>query len=154
MRLRGSLTGALSAHHPSLTLEVRAEAHRTLAAGERRWLDLGPRERCWIREVALTAGGVQLVQARTVVPQRSRRALRAVRALRRQPLARLLFTRPGAGLMDRAAAPLRPPRGGPPLPARRSLYRLHGEPLLVTEWLAPTLAREAPPMERYTVRHP
>lgn len=117
-------------------------------------LGLREGEHAWVREVLLFADGVPVVFARSVVAQRSiRPAWRLFRGIGARPLGEALFADPrvvrgplmvssldardpryhGAVSGARLVAP--PPR----LWARRSVFRLRGKALLVTEVFLPTI---------------
>ena len=113
----------------------------------------------WCREVLLRVDGVACVYARSVTPIGvSRSAWRAIRSLGTRPLAELLYASADvsrSGLASQVVTPGHPlyrrmrARGSGRLPhavlARRSVFRRHAAPLLVTECLLPTLWR----MERW-----
>ena len=146
----------------SLTRRLRAlagEAFRVSVIDER-WGRAWPDERrrlgrpvsewFWLREVLLCQADRPLVYARSVIPGTSLSGpLRRLRSLGRQPLGALLFGRypvvrgaievapldAGSRLGARAAA-----HGETPCWARRSVFRIAGRPLLVTEvFLQPLL---------------
>jgi chorismate--pyruvate lyase len=115
-------------------------------------------KRAWVREVLLHAGGRPLVMGHSIVARADLFGpWRSVRVLGTRPLASALFADPRVrrqpfeyarldprhALWKRARALL----GGRALPptlwARRSLFRLRGRPLMVTEVFLPGLVREA-----------
>lgn len=119
---------------------------------ERRRLRRGLRESLWLREVLLCRGERPLVYARSAIPASSLRGpLRRLRTLGRQPLGSVLFgrypVRRGAidvapvgsnSRLGRRAADC----GGTPAWARRSVFRIAGRPLLVTEVFLAELLEE------------
>lgn len=119
---------------------------------ERLRLQSGLRGALWLREVLLCGANQPLIYARSVIPATSLRGpLRRLRSLGRQPLGSLLFgrypVRRGAieiapvGLhsrLGRRAADC----GGTPVWARRSVFRIAGRPLLVTEVFLSELLEE------------
>ena len=113
-----------------------------------------------VREVCLSSGGRPLLVARTVLVSRRLQAHPTIRNLGTRALGSLLFADGPPAWSDRQVARL-----GPDSPlfrlvrrrhagvasaywARRTLYRLFGEPLLVTEIVLPNLIhRPASPAE-------
>ena len=146
----------------SLTRRLRSLAGERFAVRviDERWARAWPDERhrlgrpghewFWLREVLLCDADRPLVYARSVIPGRSLRGpLRRLRRLGRQPLGALLFGRypvargaievaaldAGSRLGARAGQ-----WGARPCWARRSVFRIAGRPLLVTEvFLQPLL---------------
>jgi len=121
-------------------------------ASERRALGIRRGERAVIREVRLMCGATPWVFARTVIPVRTLRGpQRRLAHLGSKPLGAALFadprlqrgeveiTRlvPGDSLFDHALAAA----GGEAAAVwgRRSLFRLRGKPLLVSEFFLPAL---------------
>lgn len=117
--------------------------------GERQALGMRRGERAMIREVRLLCGATPWVFARTVIPVRTLRGPRRRLAhLGSKPLGAALFadprmqrgeveiTRlvPGDDLYDHAVA-----EGAAAIWGRRSLFRLGGKPLLVSEFFLPAL---------------
>ena len=112
-------------------------------------LGASTRRAAWVREVQLCRGQTPLVAARSVIPASSLRGpLRRLRRLGSQPLGQLLFGRYPVtrGVID--IAPVQPDsslarrlaRGrATPAWARRSVFRVAGRPLLVTEVFLPAL---------------
>ncbi len=117
-------------------------------------LGLPLRQRIYTREVFLYADGMPVVFAHSVAaPQHLRGAWHALQNLGNKPLGALLFThplveraplhykalQPQHALYQRAAAVLdaAPER----MWARRSLFSLHGAPLLVTEVFLPDILK-------------
>jgi chorismate--pyruvate lyase len=110
-----------------------------------------------LREICLTAGGRPVLVARTAVLSRRLQAHPTLRGLGTRPLGSLLFEggRPGpqgprefariaAGSPLWRLARRCDPSGPRAYWARRTLFRLFGEPLLVTEILLPPLLRDPP----------
>jgi len=119
---------------------------------ERLRLRSGLRGALWLREVLLCRGHQPLIYARSVIPATSLRGpLRRLRALGRQPLGTLLF---GRYPVRRGAIEIAPVSrrdrlgrraadcGGAPVWARRSVFRIAGRPLLVTEVFLAELLEE------------
>ena len=108
--------------------------------------------RSWVREVVLECDGVPVIFAHTVLPERPRgRLTRGLVRLGSRSLGSLLFAYPGFTRgrleflrIDRRhplhgrAAPYAPGEG--PFWARRSLHRLGGQQVLVTEVFLPAVA--------------
>lgn len=117
---------------------------------ERRRLGLTPRRRAWLREVVLGCGEQPWIVARSVMPEPTLGGpLRRLRGLGARPLGSVLFGHyavvrgpievarldDGDALAVRAAG-----LGGQPGEwARRSVFRIGGRPLLVTEVFLPPL---------------
>lgn len=106
-----------------------------------------------VREVVLSADGVEFMVARTVFVSRRLRRAETLRALGCRPLGALLFSRGHAKWRRRDFTRLTPrlpiwrcvqanvpgsPKGAW---ARRTLYLLYGAPICVTEVMLPSLLR-------------
>ena len=118
-------------------------------------LGLRPGERCWLREVLLYADGVAVVYARSVLPRHHLRgAWRLFHGIGARPLGAALFSDPRIARQPLRCAQLdrRDARyhrvmtlmsGQLRLPARlwarRSLFRLRGRALLVSEVFLPDI---------------
>jgi chorismate--pyruvate lyase len=112
-------------------------------------LGASTRRFAWVREVQLCRGRIPLIAARSVIPATSLRGpLRRLRRLGRQPLGHVLFGRYPVtrGVIDIAAVQPASPLGrrlarglAAPAWARRSVFRVAGRPLLVTEVFLPEL---------------
>lgn len=148
--------GSLTAHLRALG---RVEVRVTREAVDLPWPDeyaalaLAPRERAWVREIALVVDGVPFVAAHSATPlDASHGVWQAMRSLRTRPLAELLYSDSGvarSALVSRrvsARHPLytlaaRQTSGHAPHAffARRSVFERRGAPLLVTECMLPAL---------------
>lgn len=122
-------------------------------------LGLRAGERVWVREVLLLADGRPVVFGRSLLPRRDVRgawnlfhgmgarplgeALFADPAIRRSPLSCRRFDARDARYHRARSALLAWPDGAGALPrelwARRSLFRLHGRALLVSEFFLPAI---------------
>ena len=149
----GSLTRRLRAlSGPAFRVHVIAEAWRRGWPDERHRLGLRGPARLWLREVMLCRGDVPLVYARSVMPANTLRGpLRRLRRLGRQPLGALLFGRYPVARGGIEVAPVTTRSrlgrrtvacGGSPAWARRSVFRIAGRPLLVTEVFLQSLLEE------------
>lgn len=129
---------------------VRRQVWGRPSPDERRALGMAAAERAWIREVHLLCGDTPWVFARTVLPVSSLRGReRRLSRLGNKPLGAALFADPGLrrggvevarlecghALFGRAmTTPATAPIWG-----RRSVFRLRGRPLLVSEIFLPAL---------------
>jgi len=155
--------------HGSLTQRIQQRCTRFAVCGvrsglaciapdEAALLGVAPQHLAYSREVFLYADGQPVVFAHSACArQHLRGAWSAVRGLGSRPLGALLFAHPLVErkplhykalrsphpLYQRAAAVLSNPPGR--LWARRSLFYLHGAPLLVTEVFLPEILRLAKP---------
>jgi chorismate lyase len=148
--------GSLTAHLRALgQVEVRV----TREAVDLPWPDecaalaQAPRERAWVREIALVVDGVPFVAAHSATPlDASHGVWQAMRSLRTRPLAELLYSDSGvarSALVSRRVSARHPlhtlaaRQTSEPVPhaffARRSVFERHGAPLLVTECMLPAL---------------
>lgn len=152
LRDRGSLTQRIQQRCTRFAVHgVRSDLAR-IAPDEAALLGIAPQHLAWSREVFLYADGVPVVFAHsTCARQHLRGAWSAVSGLGNKPLGALLFAHPLVErkplhykvlrsthpLYRRATAVL----DNPPdrLWARRSLFYLHGTPLLVTEIFLPEI---------------
>ncbi len=169
LRERGSLTERLRGcgrfHvevRPSRKLPGVARVHAAAVAGGLSdifseavsCLDLGPRERVEVREVVLFCDGRPAVFAYTVYSSRIRWPLRRwLRNLGTRSLGDLLFNHPGfaRGALQFSRIDHRHPyyeeaakafmARPPAFWGRRSIFRFHGQSLLVTEFFAPEFIR-------------
>lgn len=147
---RGSLTARLRACCPGLTVRVLAQGAARPTRDERRAIGLRPGNAALCREVLLLCAGRPVVFAHSVLDRRDLDGpWRYLAGLGNRPLGEALFSDPrvcrtplafrrlgpGHELYARAARALAPP--APALWARRSLFRLLGRPLLVTEVFLP-----------------
>ena len=142
----GSLTRSLRRACPGgFRLRLLYQGWRRPLPQEARRLGLGPRRRALVREVCLSCHGRPWVFARTVVPPAGLKGPgRRLARLGDRPLGALLFAQRGLRRGPLELAALAPPSplfaraaacgaASPPLWGRRSLYRLRGRPVLVTE---------------------
>ncbi|MFM0321350.1 chorismate--pyruvate lyase family protein [Caballeronia glebae] len=147
--------GSLTAHLRTLgavTVEVTREAVDTPWRDESKALDVTPRTPVWVREVALKVDGVPFVVAHSIVPlSHSTGAWQSMRRLRTRPLAELLYSDSSvsrSALVSRRITARHPlhrlasmqtneqPHA---LVARRSVFKRHGAPLMVTECMLDAL---------------
>lgn len=147
---RGSLTARLRARCPGLRVVLLAQGRARPNRDERRLIGLRPGAKALCREVLLECGGTPLVFAHSVLDPRDLDGpWRYLAGLGDRPLGEALFADPrvertplafrtlkrGHPLHARAARQLSRPVAA--LWARRSLFRLMGRPLLVTEVFLP-----------------
>lgn len=150
LRDRGSLTQRIQQRCTRFAVRNIRSGLARIALDESALLGIAPRQLAYSREVFLHADGQPVVFAHSAcAPQHLRGTWSAVRGLGNKPLGALLFTHPlvqreplhykalrsSHPLYQRAAAVL----SNPPdrLWSRRSLFFLHGAPLLVTEVFLP-----------------
>lgn len=158
LRDRGSLTQRIQQRCTRFAVQGVRSGLAHIAPDEAALLGVAPPHLAWSREVFLYADGRPVVFAHSVCArQHLRGAWSAVCGLGNKPLGALLFSHPlverkplhykalrGAHpLYQRAAMALEHPPGR--LWARRSLFYLHGAPLLVTEVFLPEILRLAKP---------
>lgn len=154
LRDYGSLTLRIQQHCTVFSVRNVGNFLATAAYDETALLGLPPRQKIYTREVFLYADGVPVIFAHSVVaPQHLCGAWHALRRLGNHPLGALLFAhplvkraplhykalKPQHALCHRAAATLDTAPGC--LWARRSLFSLHGAPLLVTEVFLPDILK-------------
>ena len=143
----GSLTARLRAHCGGhFAVEVLNQYWGCARLDETQALGMPLRARVLIREVLLKGYGQPWVWARSILPERSLTgSLRYLRKLDNQPLGGWLFKQP---TLERGPVNIRNFQpGDPALPpalqtdqslwGRRSVFRLHGKPLLVGEVFLP-----------------
>jgi len=146
----GSLTQRLRGEYGDITVEVLQQGWRRAFASERRFLPGPDRQRLWVREVVLSAQHRPLIVARTVIPAMTiRNTQHRLLRLGNRPLGDVMFRAPS---LTRAArqwttVPVHVWRTGvqgtwkTPVYGRRTLYRMAGQPLLVSEFFLPALAQ-------------
>jgi chorismate--pyruvate lyase len=151
----GSLSARLAAAGSSFSVQVLSQGRQNLYRDELRALGLGGVASAYVREVILRVDGEAVVFARSVTPQpQSLGPWRSLRGLGTRPLADVLFRRIGIArgpLQFRQITPVGSLRqhvgrawqqatGAAPLlralPARRSVFKRGGAPLLVMEVFA------------------
>ena len=152
---RASLTRRIVERSRAFRVELVRQGWRFPNDDEYRALGRPRHRLVFVREVLLHADGVPVVMAHSIVARRDLAgAWRAVASLGTRPLAAVLFADrrvrrepfeyacvdPRHPLWRRAHA-LLGGRGLPALWARRSLFRLRGRPLVVTEVFLPALGR-------------
>jgi chorismate--pyruvate lyase len=162
--------GSLTAHLRTLgavTVEVTREAVDIPWHDEARALELTPRKPVWAREVALKVDGVPLVVAHSIVPlAHSTGVWQSMRRLRTRPLAELLYS---DSSVSRSALASRRVTARHPLHrlasaqsdeqphtlvARRSVFKRHDAPLMVTECMLDALwAKLATMHDRHRREH-
>jgi chorismate--pyruvate lyase len=154
-----SLTAAVRAVSTDFAVRRRLEAWRRPLRDEAEALGVLPHERVWTREVVLADGATPLVFAHTIAARRALPAWPWLRGLGDRPLGEVLFEHPGVSrrphqfrrldtrhpLYHSAARTLATagPAAGAFLYARRSVFVLHGQRLLVTEVFLPSLLDRA-----------
>ncbi len=158
LRDRGSLTQRIQQHCTRFAVRGVRSGLARIALDEAALLGVAPPHLAYSREVFLYADGRPVVFAHSACARRHLRgAWSAVGGLGNRPLGALLFAHPLVErrplhykalrrvhpLYQRAATGL----DNPPdrLWARRSLFYLHGAPLLVTEVFLPEILRLAEP---------
>jgi len=148
----GSLTQRIRERCELFTVRPVRSGLARIAFDESALLGLAPHRLAWSREVFLYADGQPVVFAHSAcAPQHLRGAWGAVRGLGNKPLGELLFSHPlvvrrplhykalhAHHPLYRSAVPGDAPER---LWARRSLFTLHGAPLLVTEVFLPAILR-------------
>lgn len=154
----GSLSARLAALGTQFSVQVVRQGAQPLHRDEALALGLRRTELGYVREVVLRVDGVALVFARSATPVAAARGpWRAVRGLGTRPLAEVLFKRPvlartplefarigpSSALQHQVLAAWQQATGAPmararALPARRSVWRRSGAPLLVMEVFTPT----------------
>ena len=142
----GSLTQRLiDACNGELTVQVLRQNLGVPRLSERRALGVPQRRQALIREVILLGGGIPWVYARSIIPLSTLTGrLRRLRQLDNRPLGALLFSEPSmcrepveiacytSAQMPTALAAKQSTMWG-----RRSVFRLHNKPLLVSEIFLP-----------------
>ena len=155
---RASLTALLRARCDVFAVRPVRQGFAPVHGDERALLGLRGVERAWVREVQLVCDGVPVVYAHSVMGRRQvQGAWRGLKGLGNRSLGSVLFANPrvqrGAfefkalgtahGLYARAARVLQAPPYSPGSPhnlwARRSMFVLQGQGLLVTEVFLPTV---------------
>jgi chorismate--pyruvate lyase len=154
---RASLTRRLrAACHGRFRVQLLSQRRQGPLLGEARRLGLAPHASALVREVRLLCDEGPWVFARTVIPlQTLRGRTRRLAHLGTRPLGAMLFADasmerdeveiarldPGSALFEHAA------RGvaiDEPIWARRSVFRVAGKPLLVSEIFLPSLLGSRP----------
>ncbi|MFA5529796.1 MAG: chorismate lyase [Thiohalomonadaceae bacterium] len=110
--------------------------------GEARSLGLGNGAHALVREVYLCCGSERWIYARTVIPDATANGrYRRLRRMGEQPIGAFLFAQPRLVRGPLEIAEASP--GGPAAGSwgRRSVFRLDGRPLLVTEYFLPAFMR-------------
>jgi chorismate lyase len=136
---RGSLTLRLKRQHPGLAVRIVAEGLGPLLPDETIRLTLPPHRQAWVREVTLHDGSLELLQARTVIPDwSSANPWSELQRLGNRPLGEILFSDSGLerSEFEFTLGPGWRAAETPPAPdrlARRCVYRRLGAPLLLTE---------------------
>jgi chorismate--pyruvate lyase len=148
----GSLTARIRARCGTFSVRVLRQRVDRVHRDEAALVGLRGGERAWVREVLLVADGRAVVFARSVLPRRNLRgAWNLFHGIGARPLGAALFADPRIvrGALACASLDRRDARyhralaaagsdGPPPLLwARRSLFRLRGRALLVTEVFLP-----------------
>jgi len=152
LRDRGSLTQRIQQRCTNFKVDKVRTGLAHIALDESVLLGMAPPQLAWSREVFLYADDQPVVFAHSALaPGHLCRAWSAVRALGNKPLGALLFAHP---LVERNPLRYRALRNTHPLYkravvvlsnppsrlwARRSLFYLHGAPLLVTEVFLPEI---------------
>ena len=149
---RGSLTARIAQRCPCVCVEVVFQGLRRTDRDERFMFSNRRRSRVWVREVFLRCHDARVVFAHTVLdPADLRSAWRSLVKLGTRPLGAALFADPRIerhplksrkiGRHHELHRRLRAYVAGVPrtLWARRSLFRLHRLPILVTEVFLPEI---------------
>lgn len=173
----GSLSARLAGAGQTFSVQVLNQGRQRLRFDEARALGLAAIGPGYVREVLLHVDDVAVVFARSVTAHaQSLGAWRSIRGLGTRPLADVLFKRTGIARLPLEFARLRPASGVQrhvvrawqlatgeavavkALPARRSVFRRRGAPLLVMEvfaaqhapwrWPCPRAARKQPVVSR------
>ncbi|HRP98369.1 MAG TPA: chorismate lyase [Rhodocyclaceae bacterium] len=150
----GSLTARIRARCGAFSVRVLCQRLARVRPDEAALVGLRRYEVAWVREVLLVADGRPVVFARSVLPRRSvRGAWHLFHGIGSRPLGAALFADPRIvrGALACASLDRRDARyhralaaaGSDVSPrvlwARRSLFRLHGRALLVTEVFLPPI---------------
>jgi chorismate--pyruvate lyase len=157
LRDHGSLTRRIQIRCSHFAVRNLESGLARAARDETALLGLPQHQMVYTREVFLLADGKPVVFAHSVVaPQHLRGAWQDVQHLGNRPLGALLFSHPlirRAPLHGKALPPSHPlysraavvlDNPPPRLWARRSLFTLHGAPLLVTEVFLPNVLQLRP----------
>lgn len=155
VRAPGSLSARLAANGSTFSVQVLNQGRQNLYRDEARALGLAGVASAYVREVILRVDGGAVVFARSVTPQsQSLGPWRSLRGLGTRPLADVLFRRTGiargplqfrqimpvSGLRRHVSRAWQQATGAAPvpraLPARRSVFKRGGAPLLVMEVFA------------------
>jgi chorismate--pyruvate lyase len=154
LRDRGSLTRRIQQRCVNFAVRNVRSGLARIAPDESVLLGIAPHQLAWSREVFLYADGQPVIFAHSALAAGHLRGVWSeVRALENKPLGALLFAHPQVErdplhyralrnmhpLYRRAAGVLIDPPHR--LWARRSLFHLHGAPLLVTEVFLPGILR-------------
>lgn len=154
LRDPSSLTARLRARCSHFSVRVLSQRLRPVLGDEAPLLGLACGDWAWVREVLLCADGVPVVYARSVLPRATVRAgSRLFARIGSRPLGEALFANPKVVRGDlsctrlgprdarhRAASAALAPRKLPvSLWGRRSVFRLRGRALLVTEIFLPEI---------------
>lgn len=145
-----SLTRMLQCRCPGrFDVEVLAQRMERPMLSESRALGRPPREVALVRQVHLLCDGTPWVFARTVIPLPSLQdGLQRLGRLGNKPLGAVLFADPATRRSPLEVARIHPHHrlyrlrrddqpATQPLWGRRSVFRLHGKPLLVSEFFLP-----------------
>lgn len=154
LRDPGSLTARIRARCDRFAVRVLHQRLGRVLADEAPLLGLAPGDWAWVREVLLLADGVPVVYARSVMPRATVRAgSRLFATIGSRPLGAALFANPrvergrlACARLDardarhRAAAAALASQSLPhELWGRRSVFRLRGRRLLVSEIFLPAI---------------
>ncbi len=129
-----SLTARLGALRPgTFNVQVLAQYYGEPTTVERQALKLYGNQRLWIREVILRLGDVPLVYARTAVPLSTLTGSeRRLQALGSRSLGSYLFSQPSLRRTPLQVSHCKANALGLEW-SRRSVFTLHGKPLMVSE---------------------
>ena len=138
---QGSLTARISALRPgTFNVQVVQQYTGRPTTVEQQALKLSARQSVWVREVILRLGDTPLVYARTAIPLSSLRGDETrLRRLGNRSLGSYLFRQPSLRRTPLQVSHCRANDLGVQW-SRRSVFILHGKPLLVTEAFASELA--------------
>jgi chorismate lyase len=154
LRNSGSLTGRIMQRCERFSVQNVKDGKARIAFDESAILKIAPTQLAWSREVFLLADDSPVVFAHSACSIRALQgAWHSLRNLGNRPLGAVLFSHPEVSrqplhynalraqhpLYRRATSVLKDPPDR--LWARRSLFYLHGEPLLVTEVFLPGILK-------------
>lgn len=144
----GSLTKRLiQASHGQFAVRPLREAWLYPRVDEARALQMPLRQKAWIREVELLCFGDVWVRARSVVPRQTLTGVeRQLQHLGSRPLGAFLFAAPT--MVREPMQVARVDSGRHATFGRRSVFRLHGKPLLVSEVFQPAMLQALQPCQQ------
>ena len=143
-----SLTARLKRHCDTFEVRVLSQRYQRPSLDEQEILAIRPGRFALIRQVCLYCNGIAGVYARTVIPTTTLVGYRRVYAsLGTRPLGAMLFAdrtmkrdKVKVAEFSLEELPLENAAGGGTCWGRRSIFRIGGKPLLVSEYFLPALA--------------